>query len=185
MEYVLTTKNDFIVSQWSGGETTQVFISPLDARYKVGEFDVRISSATILLEYSEFSKLDGYDRKICTLDNPIEIKHNHNASKLLNQFEWHDFSGEDVTESFGKCTDFNVIYKRGLHIETYWLAQDKFCLNDDVNYILYFTKEVMIGLDSQVLTVPENSCLYVEQQTGLCDIKTLQPHTIIVVEYHK
>lgn len=185
MKYVLTTQEDFIVSQWSGGETTQVFISPLDAHYKVGEFDVRISSATILLEHSEFSKLDGYDRIICTLDNSIKIKHNHNTSKLLNQYEWHNFSGEDVTESFGKCTDFNVIYKRGLRVETCWLAQDKLCFNDNINYILYFTQEVMIELDNQVLTVPKNSCLYIEQQKGLCDIKTLQPHSVIVVEYHK
>lgn len=185
MVYILSTVNDFIVSKWSGGETTQLFISPLDAHYKVGEFDVRISSATIELEHSEFSILNGYDRIICTLNNPIQIKHDYKTSHLLNPYEWHAFSGESVTESFGKCTDFNVIYKRGLHIDVYWLAQDKFYIHDETTYILYFTQKVMIELDNSVLTVPKNSCLYMKQQKGLCEIKALQPHSVIVVEYHK
>ena len=44
------TKDDYVVSQWSGGTTTQLAIAPSGAQYGDRAFLWRLSSATVDLE---------------------------------------------------------------------------------------------------------------------------------------
>lgn len=111
---VLTSKN-YVQSTWSGGETTQVYLFPPQGRYELGQFDFRISTASVLLEQSNFSSLPGYQRIIMSLDHPIKLIHQNllqDQSRVvhLQPFTVDFFDGAEKTTSFGQCQDFNLIY---------------------------------------------------------------------------
>jgi environmental stress-induced protein Ves len=107
------TKDDYIVSSWSGGTTTQLAIFPPGARYADRNFLWRVSSATVELDESDFTPLPDYDRLISTLEGEIVLTHNGGAPIRLRPFEIHAFSGADATHSTGRCTDFNLMLRHG------------------------------------------------------------------------
>lgn len=107
------TKNEYEVSAWSGGTTTQLAIFPPEAKYAERDFLWRVSSAAVALEESDFTALPDYDRLIATLQGEIVLTHNGGAPLRLRPFEVHAFSGADATHSRGRCTDFNLMLRRG------------------------------------------------------------------------
>lgn len=107
------TKNEYAVSAWSGGTTTQLAIFPPEAKYAERDFLWRVSSAAVALEESDFTALPDYDRLIATLQGEIVLTHNGGAPLRLRPFEVHAFSGADATHSRGRCTDFNLMLRRG------------------------------------------------------------------------
>lgn len=110
------------VSQWSGGSTTQLYIFPGNASLDQRNFDLRLSTATIEVEESLFTKLIGYERKIMVLSGDLEISHANKEPILLKTFEQHNFSGDWDTKSKGKVIDFNVIYKPELLLEMFHVS---------------------------------------------------------------
>ena len=104
---------EYRTSSWSGGTTTQLIIFPPEAEYAKRDFLWRISSATVDLEASDFTPLPDYDRLICTLRGEISLSHNGNAPFLLRPCQVYAFSGADQTRSEGRCTDFNLMLRRG------------------------------------------------------------------------
>ena len=107
------TDTSYAVSAWSGGTTTQLAIFPPEAKYADRDFLWRVSSATVDLEESDFTALPDYDRLIATLQGEIVLTHNGGAPLKLHPFEVHAFSGADATHSVGRCTDFNLMLRRG------------------------------------------------------------------------
>lgn len=107
------SKADYVISSWSGGSTTQLAIGPEGARYADRDFLWRISSATVDMETSEFTALPDYDRLITPLRGTMILTHNGGAPIGLKPLEVHAFSGADATHSEGKCTDFNLMLRRG------------------------------------------------------------------------
>ena len=107
------TKNEYAVSAWSGGTTTQLAIFPPEAKYTERDFLWRVSSAAVALEESDFTALPDYERLISTLEGEIVLSHNGGAPVRLRPFEVHAFSGADATHSRGRCTDFNLMLRRG------------------------------------------------------------------------
>ena len=59
MRILHLTEKDYKVGQWSGGTTTELFIWPEGADYAKREFSVRVSSARVGLEESDFTPLVG------------------------------------------------------------------------------------------------------------------------------
>jgi environmental stress-induced protein Ves len=114
MKIELITKEETIVSNWSGGSTTQLFIFPKDSTLQERNFDFRISSAIVEVEESEFTSFAGYDRILMVLNGELEIVHENQYSKILKQYEIDSFSGDWKTISKGKIVDFNLILKRGI-----------------------------------------------------------------------
>ena len=104
---------DYAVSRWSGGTTTQLAIWPPEARYADRDFLWRVSSATVDLEESDFTLLPDYDRLIATLEGEIVLTHNGGGPLTLRPLEVHAFSGADATRSRGRCRDFNLMLRRG------------------------------------------------------------------------
>ena len=101
--------SNYILSQWSGGSTTQLFVYPLTADYATRNFEFRLSTATVEAEKSAFTSLPGFHRKLMILAGEITITHENRYSKLLNPFTVETFEGDWKTSSAGKCTDFNVM----------------------------------------------------------------------------
>ena len=106
-------QEDFQVSTWSGGKTVQLAIGPEGALYADREFLWRISSATVELESSEFTALPDYERLIAPLKGEMILSHNGGPEIPLAPFEVHRFDGADRTLSRGKCTDFNLMLRKG------------------------------------------------------------------------
>lgn len=109
MKSEIVRENNKIRSVWSGGTTTQLYIYPSDSLYTDRDFDLRISSAVIEVEESDFTPLKGYSRIIMVLEGELEIIHKNQYSKFLNRFDTDSFSGDWETSSKGKVIDFNLM----------------------------------------------------------------------------
>lgn len=107
------TKAEYETTAWSGGTTTQLLIAPEGANYAARDFLWRVSSATVELDESDFTSLPDYERLIATLRGEIALTHNGGAPLQLRPYEVHAFSGGDRTHSSGRCTDFNLMLRRG------------------------------------------------------------------------
>lgn len=109
MTYEVIRESDKTHSNWSGGFTTQLYIYPVNSIYSERNFDLRISSAVIAIEESDFTKLEGFSRIIMVLDGTLKIKHKNQYSKILQKFDTDIFSGDWETSSKGKVVDFNLM----------------------------------------------------------------------------
>lgn len=109
MKSEIVRENNKIRSVWSGGTKTQLYIYPSDSLYADRDFDLRISSAVIEVEESDFTPLKGYSRIIMVLEGELEIIHKNQYSKFLNRFDTDSFSGDWETSSKGKVIDFNLM----------------------------------------------------------------------------
>lgn len=101
--------HEHCVSSWTGGKTTQLWIFPPGSAYVNRDFDLRLSSATVEAEESEFTALPGFHRKLMILEGEITIVHEHQYIKNLKVLESDSFSGSWKTRSLGRCVDFNVM----------------------------------------------------------------------------
>lgn len=109
MKFNVLKKADFKITNWSGGDTTELYIYPEDSKYQNRDFLFRLSSATVNLEKSTFTKLDGVSRKLMLLSGEMELVHKDKYNKKLNPFEQDSFMGDWDTESYGKARDFNLM----------------------------------------------------------------------------
>ena len=107
------TAGDFQVSTWSGGKTIQIAISPEGAVYADRDFLWRVSSATVELDESDFTALPDYDRWIFPLSGTMRLSHNGGPAASLAPCEAHFFDGADKTHCWGRCTDFNLMLRKG------------------------------------------------------------------------
>ncbi|WP_158534746.1 HutD/Ves family protein [Romboutsia maritimum] len=103
---------EYKISKWSGGTTTQIYIYPEESTYNDLNFKWRLSSANVNLEESTFTHLPGISRKIMTLDNELILEHENRYTRNLKPFEVESFSGDWKTKSYGKVTDFNLMINK-------------------------------------------------------------------------
>lgn len=107
------SEDDYKVSTWSGGKTTELAIAPEGAVYADRDFLWRMSSATVELDESEFTELPDYDRLITPLDGVMTLTHNGGEPVELNPGDVDGFDGAWHTHSVGRCTDFNLMLRKG------------------------------------------------------------------------
>ena len=107
------TEQQYQVSSWSGGKTIQIAIAPENALYADRSFLWRLSSATVDLEESDFTALPDYMRLIAPLQGKMVLTHNSGAPIELAPYAVHRFDGADATHSRGRCTDFNLMLRKG------------------------------------------------------------------------
>lgn len=113
MEFTLRKPADYVTTQWSGGTTTQLAIAPEGAVYAERDFLWRVSSATVELDESDFTPLPDYRRFISTVRGDMTLTHNGGAALTLRPGDIHAFDGGDDTHSAGRCTDFNLMLRKG------------------------------------------------------------------------
>ena len=109
MKYKVLKKVDYVTTKWTGGDTTELYIYPEHSSYEKRDFLFRISSATVNLEKSIFTELDGVSRKLMLLSGKMELVHKDKYNKKLKPFEQDSFKGNWNTESYGKARDFNLM----------------------------------------------------------------------------
>ena len=112
MKILHLTEKDYKVGMWSGGSTTELFIWPEDSDYAKREFKLRVSSARVDLEESDFTPLTDVIRYITPLTGGFTLTHPDNSSVTMKPLsEPYRFSGEIPTHCVGKATDFNLMLK--------------------------------------------------------------------------
>ncbi len=109
MNITVLTNQDYKISEWSGGSTTQLYISPANASYTERNFDFRLSSAKVEVPESTFTVLPSVTRKLMVLEGEITLTHENAHSKTLQKYEIDVFNGNWKTSAKGTCTDFNIM----------------------------------------------------------------------------
>ena len=146
MKILHLTEKDYNVGLWSGGSTTELFIWPEGADYAKREFTLRVSSARVDLEESDFTPLMGVTRYITPLTGGFTLTHPGTAPVVMGPLsEPYRFSGEIRTHCVGKTTDFNLMLK-GTEGEM-TLCGDKWHLRPGFN-CLYAVEDTAVALDS-------------------------------------
>ncbi|MFT9077065.1 HutD family protein [Ethanoligenens sp.] len=109
----LRMPEDCHVSVWSGGSTTELAIFPPDAIYAERNFQWRLSSATVEVERSVFTRLPGVRRWLMPLNGTVELHHGGNQPVRVRPYESDVFDGGEDTVSTGCCRDFNLMTRCG------------------------------------------------------------------------
>ena len=113
MKTYLYKEENYSISNWSGGKTKELAIYPKGQKYIDRDFIWRLSSATVDLEESDFTRLPDYDRVLMVLDGEVVLEYNGERVAKLKTLEQDSFDGAWKTKSFGKITDFNLMIRKG------------------------------------------------------------------------
>lgn len=152
----LIDKDEYITTEWSGGKTTQLFIYPEDSSYKNLNFKFRLSSATVELEESRFTKLEGIYRFITPLDKELKLTHDNKEYINLKPFEVYEFDGGINTSSYGTVRDFNLMLGNGaegklesIHIDKNYSSMEVYSSEfKEIFYIIYaYRDRIHIHID--------------------------------------
>lgn len=100
-------------ANWSGGQTTEIYIYPKGSDYKLRDFKFRLSTATVEIPASEFTPLSGVNRTLMVLEGKMELIHEGHHSVVLSPLEKDCFQGGWNTRSVGECIDFNLMCREG------------------------------------------------------------------------
>lgn len=112
MKIFVLHREHFKTSVWSGGTTTELYLYPEKGNYATRDFQLRISSATVDLEESDFTPLPGVTRFITPVDGTFTLTHGDGSTVDLSPLAVpYRFSGEMPTHCVGKATDFNLMLK--------------------------------------------------------------------------
>jgi len=105
---------------WKNGRgvTTELAVFPASASFERGDFDARVSKATID-ETGPFSAYPGFDRVLVVLDRDgLVLDHGDAAPRArVRPLEPYAFSGDwptNATPTNGPVADFNVFVRRGV-----------------------------------------------------------------------
>lgn len=185
MKYKILKKTDYTTTQWSGGDTTELYIYPENSNYQKRDFLFRLSSATVNVEKSEFTKLDGVSRKLMLLSGEMELIHKDKYNKKLMPFEQDSFMGDWNTESYGQARDFNLMTRLNCtgeleHIKISPHSEFFFELKaidgkTSIEVLYNFDKGTNISIDGQELRLEKEELLiinlYEESSDGVIKIK--------------
>ena len=163
----LLRANDFQVSDWSGGKTKQLYLSPPTGHYSKRDFDYRLSTATVELAESQFSDLSGFHRILMSLDHTLHL---HNASRqeetVLAPFTPYVFEGSDSITSRGTCTDFNLIYNDHYQGQMIAISNGQELSRDDEIQFIYALEDLTVtGTNLPALNLEAEQLLIVEKET--------------------
>ena len=167
--------NDFQVSDWSGGKTKQLYLSPPTGHYGKRDFDYRLSTATVELAESQFSDLSGFHRILMSLDHTLHL---HNASRqeetVLAPFTPYVFEGSDSITSRGTCTDFNLIYSD--HYQGQMIAisnEQELSRDDEIQFIYALGDLTVTGTNLPALNLEAEQLLIVEKETQETELQIM------------
>ncbi len=114
MIFKAITPDTYITSDWAGGKTTQIAIDPPEALYADRTFNFRLSSATVLLDESDFTPLPDYNRIIAPVAGQLQLIFNGDEAVVLDEMALCSFDGAWQTRSKGRVTDYNLMTRKGI-----------------------------------------------------------------------
>lgn len=152
MNIYIYKAEDFKTNKWSGGSTTELYIHPPTANYATGNFNFRISSATVEIEKSDFTILPGISRQLMVLKGSIKVSHKNHYAVQLHKNDIDSFDGNWETSAFGTCVDFNLMTKGNTEgkISPIAVSEDKtlnFQLESTCEFIIFYAYEGKLQVD--------------------------------------
>lgn len=181
---MLLTSLDFTTSVWSGGTTTQLYIYPPESSYAERDFHIRISSATVEVAVSTFTKLPNFQRVLMILFGELEITHQNRYSKLLKQYECDYFSGAWDTTAIGKVIDFNLMTAPGLKGELTHInlaKNENYSLQKKSNEVLKAIYLYQGELKTSQHIIKANELLVIENLDEIYNITAVENSHIIEI----
>ena len=178
----------FTPNNWSGGTTTQLFIYPVNAIYAERNFDFRLSTATVIVNESEFTTLPTVSRKLMVLDGKTTLTHKNQYSKKLTKFEVDEFEGNWETTSVGKCTDFNLMTTKNTsgELEAFVLQESQSCefeIQTNWFFIYLYSGEIIIHSNQKTHRIEKGNLFVCEYPTPKkIAIKGLKDSELIIVK---
>jgi len=147
MKTKIIKKDTFKTSLWSGGTTTELYIYPENAIYENKDFLLRLSSATVDLEESIFTPLEGIQRYIAPINGSLKLFHN-DRSLILEPYECYAFDGGIETTSEGKVTDFNLMLSKEVSgsLQSFFLEKTIKIENSKENCFLIYAPEISLSI---------------------------------------
>lgn len=113
MECNIIHQRDCSASHWSGGSTTELFVWPPESSYAERNFSLRISTATVDVDRSDFTPLPGVTRLLTVLQGEMRLQIEGRGDIPLPPWQTIRFDGGDKTTSFGRCVDFGLMLRGG------------------------------------------------------------------------
>jgi environmental stress-induced protein Ves len=184
---------DFKTTKWEGGSTTELFIYPLTSNYESRNFDFRISSATVEIEQSNFTKLPEISRQLMVLSGSIKVSHkNHRAVQLHNN-DIDSFEGNWETSAVGTCVDFNLMTKGKTKgkISSVPVSEDKtlnFKLDATCEFIIFYPYDGKLQVDfsSEKRNVNQGELLVIQQPNNeVVKLQSPENCALAVVKIYK
>jgi environmental stress-induced protein Ves len=130
--------------EWSGGTTTELFIHPEGSSFVKGNYQLRISLATVDKEKTVFTSLPNTQRTLMVLKGTQLLQHRGQHTADLSAFQQDSFSGNWTTDCKGLSTNFNVMTQgqTTANVESHYFEAATFWELDtaDVLYFLYIVK---------------------------------------------
>lgn len=113
MDYQIIRQQDCHTGHWSGGSTTELFLWPHSASYTARDFSLRVSTATVDVDTSDFTPLPGYTRLLMTVRGEMLLQIEGRDDVALPPWATVRFDGGVITRSAGRCVDFGVMLGAG------------------------------------------------------------------------
>ena len=113
MIHYLYKEENYQTSKWAGGLTKELAIFPKTSTYLDRNFIWRLSSATVEVEESPFTKLPDYDRVLMVMEGEVVLSYEGERVARLKELEQDRFDGAWKTKSFGQITDYNLMVRKG------------------------------------------------------------------------
>jgi environmental stress-induced protein Ves len=147
MKTKIIKKEIFKTSLWSGGTTTELYIYPEDSIYQKKDFYFRLSSATVDLEQSTFTPLEGIKRYIAPIDGSLKLFHQDKTVEL-DPYECYVFDGGIETTSEGKVTDFNLMLSKNVSgsLESFFLEKTIKIKNSKEDCFLIYAPKIPLSI---------------------------------------
>ena len=187
MDYKIVQPEDFVVTEWSGGNTTQFFIYPEGSSLAKRDFDWRISSASFTGSSSQFSDFSGYQRYILALQGELFVDHENLYKRTLFPYDVEYFYGKWTTKSNNSldCIDFNFIVKEDLHANLAILKEDDLYAPKRKGKLILYSKESCIIQISETqestMNLDAENLLIIDEDDILNCIKVIQSDSPVVI----
>ena len=146
----LIKTEDWKTTKWSAGSTSELFIYPENASFKSGNFEVRISIATVEQEHSKFTQFPGVERTLMVLEGSQKLSHRGHDISILKQFNQAKFPGHWDTSSEGKSINFNVMCQDDLFVRVQSIPLIKGMkgnLDFSDTFVFVYVKEGILKVD--------------------------------------
>lgn len=173
MKISIITKDEIVPSIWSGGETFEYFIYPPNSSYTERNFLFRISTATINLVPSNFTRFNNFNRFLVMLDNDLNII-NNGALETYKRNEIFSFDSNNTITSNTMGTDFNLMIHKSIGEASVQIVNNVVQTQDQFIFLFALTNS-LLHLNSEQFQLNESDLLMVENsEKKLITIKSFQ-----------
>ena len=184
----LLTAENFKTSSWTGGKTTELYIHPLGSNLKDRNFDIRLSTATVEIERSIFTKLPSVSRTLIVLDGEMKLEHQNQHTKILDKFKFDRFDGGWNTISYGTCIDFNIMTtnRRASKVTPLLLVERdqivlQSCIEAEASFLYVYKGVVSLSGKNEKYDLRDNNH-FVLYKCDVLNIKAQENSEILLIE---